>query len=72
MNSVRADAGVIWVDLTKFGRLQNDDMNNVVDVVRNLLTHSPKTMCAIIVVPILWSAKVVNGIRGEVRPSILK
>ncbi|CAE7247969.1 unnamed protein product [Symbiodinium pilosum] len=44
MNGIRADAGVIWVDLTKFGRLQNDDMNNVVDVVRNLLTHSPKTM----------------------------
>ena len=67
MNSIRPDAGVIWVDFSKFGRLQNEELNSISEAVRVLLQHLPSKLVAVLVVPVLPSAKVANGIRGEVR-----
>ena len=67
LNGLRPDAGVIWCDLSKFGRLQNDDLNDIVEATRVLLQHAPDLMTAVFIVPVLSSAKVANGLRGEVR-----
>ena len=68
LNSLRPDAGVVWCDLSKYGRLQNDDLNNIMEAVRHILQHAPSHMVAVVIVPVLTSAKVASGLRGEVRP----
>ena len=67
MNSIRPDGAIIWADMTKFGRVQNDDLNAVAEALRSLLQHAPKIMIGIIIAPVLTSARVAGGIRGEVR-----
>ena len=58
---------MIWADLTKFGRLTSDAVNDVAEVMRKLLSHKPDIMVGVLIVPILASAKLAGGIRGEIR-----
>ena len=67
LNSMRPDAAVIWADLTKFGRLTGDAVNDVAEVMRKLLAHEPGIMVGVLIIPILASAKLARGIRGEIR-----
>ena len=63
MNACRPDAAIIWADLSKFGQ---DDFNHVTEAIRVLLQHMPSRSAAVVIVPLLPSAKVVAGLRGEV------
>ncbi|CAE7499646.1 unnamed protein product [Symbiodinium sp. CCMP2592] len=67
MNGTRPDAVIVWADLTKFGRVSNDTVNDLAELMRGVLQHSPQRSVGIIIVPVLASAKVANGIRGEIR-----
>ena len=67
MNSVRPDAAVVWADLTKLGRLKSDDVNEICDLIRSILSHSPGIMVGVLIVPVLASSKVASGLRGEIR-----
>ena len=67
MNAHRPDAVIVWSDLTKYGRLQTDDMNNRAEAVRVILNHWPNVSIGVIIVPVLSSSKVGAGVRGELR-----
>ncbi|CAE7234450.1 unnamed protein product [Symbiodinium sp. CCMP2592] len=67
LNASRPDAAIVWADLTKFGRLQTEVLNEVSELLRGVLSHSPQIMVGIVVVPVLSSSRVGNGIRGELR-----
>lgn len=57
----------MWCDLTKFGRLQSETLNDIAELLRGILAHSPSRMAGILIVPVLASSRVGNGIRGEIR-----
>ena len=65
INSLRPDGVIVWADLTKSGRLQKDDFDNITEAIRNLLQHNPSKMSGVIIVPVLPSDRVAAGIRGE-------
>ncbi|CAK9073476.1 unnamed protein product, partial [Durusdinium trenchii] len=57
---------VMWVDLMKIGRVGQQELNNLVDLLGVALHSRPTASCAIIIAPFLISEKVSNGLRGEV------
>lgn len=57
----------MWVDLMKIGRVGQQELNNLVDLLGVALHSRPTASCAIIIAPFLISEKVSNGLRGEVQ-----
>ena len=56
---------IIWVDLSKMGRVCNNFLNAMADVLQVLLRHS--RVCSVVIAPLLASAGVLHGSRGELR-----
>lgn len=58
---------LVWCDLTKLGRVSNNDLNNAIDLISNALTKNPTKSVAFVLAPHLVSERVTNGLRGERR-----
>eukprot|EP00435_Cladocopium_sp_Y103_P038374 s1039_g10.t1 len=58
---------VVWADLTKFGRMDNKQLNFAVAVLDKVLSKNPTTGVGIVLAPHLVSEKVTGGLRGEIR-----
>ena len=58
---------LVWADLTKFGRMDNKQLNFATAVLDKVLSKNPTTAVGIILAPHLVSEKVTGGLRGEIR-----
>lgn len=58
---------VVWADLTKFGRMDNKQLNWATGIIEKALSKTPAKSIAIVIAPHLTSEKVSNGSRGEIR-----
>ena len=58
---------LVWADLTKCGTLQQDKLDTITEAIRKLLAAHPTRMAAFITAPVVAGAKVVTGMRGELR-----
>jgi hypothetical protein len=61
---------VVWVDLTKFGRVQQNVLASLVDVTHSILRNNPQRSCAFVLAPVLTSTRVLRGMRGECRTAL--
>ena len=57
----------MWLDFTKLGTLQPDDLDELLEELRRLLAAYPNRAAGLIVSPYMTSTKVVAGKRGEQR-----
>ncbi|CAE7777691.1 unnamed protein product [Symbiodinium sp. CCMP2456] len=62
-----AAATIVWVDYTKCGALQQDELDDSMEEVRRILATFPNKGAAVVIAPALTSARVVAGKRGEMR-----
>ena len=58
---------IVYCDMTKLGRPSQLEVSNMATYVKWALELNPSKSCAIVVAPLLSSATVVGGLRGEFR-----
>ena len=58
---------IVWADMTKFGRMDNKQLNFATAIIHKVLSLNPTTAIAIVLAPHLTSEKVSGGHRGEIR-----
>lgn len=63
----RGAGTLIWCDLSKLGRVSNNELNNLTDLIANIVKKKPVDSVAFLVAPVLCSEKISNGLRGERR-----
>ena len=62
----------VWADFTKFGKVTNNDLNDVLECVKSTLSRLPEKSMAFVICPHLISEKVQvqNNLRGEIRTAV--
>ena len=56
--------------MTKLGRLANADLDKHMSMIKTCLHRRPEHAMALVVAPCLTSARVKNGLRGEIRQGV--
>ncbi|CAE7231323.1 unnamed protein product, partial [Symbiodinium microadriaticum] len=60
-----AAATIVWLDFTKCGALQQDELDDSMEEVRRITATFPNKTAAVVIAPAMTSARVVAGKRGE-------
>lgn len=58
---------IVMCDLTKLGRLSQNDINTTCNYLKFALELNPMRSCGVVLAPLLSSSAVVGGLRGEMR-----